>query len=202
MNKIDTKIKYPITKDQLQKGFNIVNEIIVNEKKQYLEKYINEKLELISGEIIKRTINEKAYNELKSNNKKKNVIGIIEVGIKDIINDIQKFKFEFKETNIGQKNSFGSFSNELNVDFYKHISSIWNMQYKIQNLPYQYFKYEHYQVQYRLSDYQNSMPIIKPLSENEIDEIKLKIFEGLKERFPDCLIQIDPLKTYIIIDWN
>jgi len=199
MNNIDTKIKYPITKEQLQKGFNITNEIIVNEKKQFLDKNIKEKLELISGEIIKRTINEKAYNELKSNNKKKN-----EVGIKDIINDVQKFKFEFKETNIEQKNSFGSFSNELNADFYKHISSIWNydnpqnMQYIIQNLPYQYYN----QVQYRLSDYQNLMPIIKPLSETEIDEIKLKIFEGLKERFPDCLIQIDPLKTYIIIDWN
>ena len=37
---------------------------------------------------------------------------------------------------------------------------------------------------------------------NLLDEFKLKIFNGLKERFPDCLIQIDPLKTYILIDWN
>jgi hypothetical protein len=40
------------------------------------------------------------------------------------------------------------------------------------------------------------------ITQNEFESIKLKIFEELKVRFPDCLIQIDPLKTYILIDWN
>jgi hypothetical protein len=28
------------------------------------------------------------------------------------------------------------------------------------------------------------------------------ILEKLKERFPDCRIDIDPLRTYIIVDWS
>ena len=40
------------------------------------------------------------------------------------------------------------------------------------------------------------------ISKNELESVQLKIFEELKVRFPDCLIQIDPLKTYILIDWN
>ena len=37
---------------------------------------------------------------------------------------------------------------------------------------------------------------------NECNQTIDRIIDGLKELFPDCLIQIDPLKTYILIDWN
>jgi len=40
------------------------------------------------------------------------------------------------------------------------------------------------------------------ISKLEIIEIKNRIYDKLKEIFPDCSIQIDPLKTYILIDWN
>jgi hypothetical protein len=40
------------------------------------------------------------------------------------------------------------------------------------------------------------------ISELEIIEIKNRIYDKLKEIFPDCIIQMDPLKTYILIDWN
>jgi hypothetical protein len=43
------------------------------------------------------------------------------------------------------------------------------------------------------SDYNRQLP-------NE--SIKIGIMNALIERFPDCSIQIDPIKTYLFIDWN
>jgi hypothetical protein len=43
------------------------------------------------------------------------------------------------------------------------------------------------------SDYNRQLP-------NE--SIKMGIMNALIERFPDCSIQIDPIKTYLFIDWN
>lgn len=34
------------------------------------------------------------------------------------------------------------------------------------------------------------------------ESIKMGIMNALIERFPDCSIQIDPIKTYLFIDWN
>ena len=34
------------------------------------------------------------------------------------------------------------------------------------------------------------------------ESIKMGIMNGLVERFPDCSIQIDPIKSYLFIDWN
>jgi hypothetical protein len=37
----------------------------------------------------------------------------------------------------------------------------------------------------------------------DLDETsKIKLLNSLKEKLPDCEIQIDPLKTYILIDWS
>ena len=133
-------------------------------------------IEIISVEIIRKTTN-------------------------NTVNDSQKFKFDFQKINTRH----GSFSNALNGYFSQIQSNFWNQQ----NIRIQYnecsynilpdsTKYEN-QNYYTYCSQSIKMNVI---SETEIDEIKLKIFEGLKERFPDCLIQIDPLKTYIIIDWN
>ena len=34
------------------------------------------------------------------------------------------------------------------------------------------------------------------------ESVKMGIMNALIERFPDCSIQIDPIKTYLFIDWN
>ena len=34
------------------------------------------------------------------------------------------------------------------------------------------------------------------------ESVKMSIMNGLLERFPDCSIQIDPIKSYLFIDWN
>jgi hypothetical protein len=39
------------------------------------------------------------------------------------------------------------------------------------------------------------------ITEAELDTIKDNIRKGLLERFPDTLIQLDPLKTYLYISW-
>jgi len=43
---------------------------------------------------------------------------------------------------------------------------------------------------------------ITKITQEELNNLKDQIYSKLKDRFPDCLIQMDPLKTYILIDWN
>lgn len=56
---------------------------------------------------------------------------------------------------------------------------------KIKNRQYLIYKFE--------SDFNKQSP-------NEL--VKMGIMNGLIERFPDCSIQIDPIKSYLFIDWN
>jgi hypothetical protein len=43
---------------------------------------------------------------------------------------------------------------------------------------------------------------VEQITKEETNETLDKIVNGLKELFPDSLIQIDPKKTYIYVDWN
>jgi len=151
-------MNFPITKEQLQKGFELKNNININEKKLFIEQYIKDILEMVSIQIIKKTVDE--YTYINNNNFN--------------INEIQKFKFDLNFGNIN-----GIFRNEMN--------NFWN---------------KNYDYNYNIYNCNTHIPIFYPILEDEITDIKMKILEGLKERFPDCSIEIDSLQTYILIDWN
>jgi 2,3-bisphosphoglycerate-independent phosphoglycerate mutase len=57
------KLEYPITKKDLHKGFNIKKQIAEKEKKEFLDKYVKDQLDVITIEILKKTIDEK-YSDL------------------------------------------------------------------------------------------------------------------------------------------
>jgi hypothetical protein len=40
------------------------------------------------------------------------------------------------------------------------------------------------------------------VTQQQYEEIKITIYMILQTRFPDILIQTDPLKSYILIDWS
>jgi hypothetical protein len=65
MNNI--KLKFPITKATLQTGFNLKKNIIETEKKNVLDNYINNEINLISYKIINSTIDEETYKVLHNN---------------------------------------------------------------------------------------------------------------------------------------
>jgi hypothetical protein len=163
MNSI--KLEYPISKKDLHKGFNIKKRMDEKVKKEFLDKYVKDQLDIIAIEILKNTIHEYMYNELNSNTSVEYSGNDDELETGEFINQIQKIVKKTEE----QK---------------KYIID------KVREM--QKFKYEFkYPIR---SEY--------AITQNEFESIKLKIFEELKVRFPDCLIQIDPLKTYILIDWN
>jgi len=169
--------EYPITKKQLQTGFILKNKITDKIKKEFFDKCILEELNKISIEIIKKTINEDLYNEL-------NTHTTIEYNEYNDDNDIKIKKIVTKTEQ--QKKRIIDHVREMQSYKYNFTSNIldrFNNGYTNQ-------------IRELCS---NSRYVNDP---NLFDEFKLKIFNGLKERFPDCLIQIDPLKTYILIDWN
>ena len=53
---------------------------------------------------------------------------------------------------------------------------------------------------YSTSTYLYYNPI--DIKENELNEVKMFIIDALKGFFPDSKIEMDPLKTYLFIDWN
>ena len=176
-----SKIVYPIKKEQLQMFFNIRKELIEKEKKERIDKYIKEKIDHISSLIINNTINEFEYNELISTTKV----------VYDYIED--------DETGEG-------------VDGPKRIVSktedeIKTIKNKIKNRQYLIYKFE--------SDYNRQNPD-KTKNREQVnykfgndpnvqlpdETVKIGIMNALIERFPDCSIQIDPIKSYLFIDWN
>ena len=177
--------EYPITKKQLQTGFILKNKITDNIKKEFIDKYVLEELNIISIAIINKTIDENIYNEL-------NTHTTIEYNEYDDDNDVEITKIVNKTE--GQKKIIFDRVKELQSYKYEFTSNI--SRPKCENI-----------LNKLNAGYTNEIHKLYSISifnnnPNLLDEIKLKIFNGLKERFPDCLIQIDPLKTYILIDWN
>jgi hypothetical protein len=41
-----------------------------------------------------------------------------------------------------------------------------------------------------------------PITEKELNIVKKQIYEQLKEKLPDCKIEMDSFKSFILIDWN
>jgi len=188
----DITIETPITKDQLQKGFLIKYKIMENIKNKVLNEFITKTINEIILLIISNTIDEQTYKELKKDttieytNYEDEDGEIIETSqkvikkteqeknvIKDKVKSIQKIKYEFKSNN--NKHDLLSVLNNIGREYI--------MQYPR-----------------KLADF-NCIKIIT-ITETELDNIKDQIYNKLKERFPDCLIQMDPLKMYILIDWN
>jgi len=56
--------------------------------------------------------------------------------------------------------------------------------------------------QYEYKSNVNFYSAFNVYSEKFEDMLKDKILNSLKEKLPDCDIQMDPLKTYILIDWS
>jgi hypothetical protein len=188
----DITIESPITKDQLQKGFLIKYKIMEDIKNKVLNEFITKTINEIILLIVSNTIDEQTYKELKKDttieytNYEDEDGEIIQTSqkvikktkqeknvIKDKVKSIQKIKYEFK-------------SNNNKHDLLNVLNNI-GRQYIMQYSP-------------KLADY-NCMKIIT-ITETDIDNIKDQIYSKLKEIFPDCIIQMDPLKTYILIDWN
>jgi hypothetical protein len=48
----------------------------------------------------------------------------------------------------------------------------------------------------------NNESLSNIVTKEEFEEIKMEILNEVQKRFPDSLVQIDPLKEYILIDWN
>jgi hypothetical protein len=153
-------ISYPITKEQLQKGFLIKKQIEINERNKCIEEYIQNEINIISTQIINNTIDEAKYNNLES---------LI------ISNKIDDKKLEEIFIKIKEQ--------QIYLYYFKQINDINNLRIK--------------KINEKIGYYKTTM-----LTKTEIDNIKQRIYILLKERFPDCIIQMDPLKMYILIDWN
>jgi hypothetical protein len=175
-----SKIVYPIKKEQLQMFFNLRKELIEKEKKDKIDKYIKEKIDHISSLIINNTINEFEYNELISTTKV----------VYDYIEDE-----DTGETVEESKRIVSKTENEIKI-----------IKDKIKNRQQVIYKFE--------SDYNRQLPDktkrqqVNYKFENDPngqlpdESVKMSIMNALIERFPDCSIQIDPIKTYLFIDWN
>jgi|LakMenEpi02Apr12_1017379.scaffolds.fasta_scaffold03512_1 hypothetical protein len=71
---MDTKIQYPISKDTLQKGFNLCQQLAINTRNEYIEKYIEKEVDEICFNIINNTVNEKLYLESIKNTIEVNIV--------------------------------------------------------------------------------------------------------------------------------
>ena len=132
-------------------------------------------------------------DELKKNIIKKQIIrgiknNFINEYIKSIINEITiliinntKVKYDFKSNNFRRSDScrYPDYIQSINIDFNQYRT-----------------KYPFFSSLAEPSD-----PVTK-ITETDIDNIKDQIYSKLKEIFSECIIQMDPLKTYILIDWN
>ena len=153
MKDLEIKVKFPLTKANLQNNADIMKQVIHNEKIQFLLETIKKQLDLISLNVLQKT-----YTT-------------------DIIltkNTDTTFKYDFeKELTINQYRGYDAF-NVLNEVFNEKMIA---------------------------NNFKNTISY-KCITKEDYEGVKMKIVEGLKERFPDSLIQIDPLKTYIYINWT
>jgi len=185
-------IETPITKDQLQKGFIIKYKIMEDIKNKVINEFITKTINEIILLIVSNTIDEQTYKELKKDttieytNYEDEDGEIIETSqkvikkteqqknvIKDKVKSIQKIKYEFKSDFIGS-----------------------NLLSDLNNIVRQYIM----QYPHKLSNIVNADKIL--ITDTELDNIKDQIYSKLNERFTDCIIQMDQLKLYILIDWN
>jgi len=176
-----SKIVYPIKKEQLQMFFNLRKELIEKEKKDKIDKYIKGKIDHISSLIISNTIREFEYNELISATKV----------VYDYIEDD-----ETGETVEGPKRIVSKTEDEIKI-----------IKDKIKNRQQVIYKFES-DFNRQLPDKTKNRQQFNYKFENDTngqlpdESVKMGIINALIERFPDCSIQIDPIKTYLFIDWN
>jgi hypothetical protein len=173
-------ITTPIAKEQLQKGFLIKKEININIENKFIKEYIDNEIKGIIRYIINNTIDETLYNELQKDTK------------------IEYTNYEDEET--GENIELSQIVKKNEKDKIELLNKIKERQRYIY-----YFKCKSDGLHPPHGDFQKSTfgyLTTKILSKTELDNIKDQIYSKVKEIFPDCIIQIDPLKTYILIDWN
>ena len=157
-------LEYPITKAQILKGYELKDQIRDKLKKEYIENYIKEQLDLITSNIMKQTISPSEYTAIIDINEKKRIDE--KNRIMDRIKETQKYIYRFSDIN--------SFISLLVPSIKKQMSTLEGNIYCTEITT----------------------------TKKEYEEIKITIYTILQTRFPDILIQIDPLKEYILIDWS
>ena len=169
---------FPITKSQLHNGFLIKKSISEIEKTKLLDNYIKEEIELISYKIIASTINEKVHARL-CNNLTTKIIPKLNTEKKCIESIKVICERSIEETNI-----LKSTVKKEQTMTYHFTSSIIELNKKL-NYNIKHINY-----------------ISNSINESDLINSKMQILEGLRNNFPDTIIEIDDKHTHLIIDWN
>jgi len=167
---MDMKIQYPISKDTLQKGFNLRRQIEKNVRNKFIDEYIDKEVDEICLNIINNTVNEELYLESVKNTIEVNIVKTEENQDKKYIYYSDKLERERKKAEelIKKKQQ------------YLYEFRLIENQFKFSKTKYCYASF----------------------NEEELNFMKDQIYKKLKERFLDISIQMDPIKNYILIDWN
>ena len=154
MKDLEIKVKFQLTKANLQNNADIMKQVIHNEKIQFLLETIKKQIDLISLNVLQKTY-------------------MLSINVSKKDTDTT-FKYDFeKELTMNQYRGYDAF-HVLNEVFNDKMIA---------------------------NNFKNTISY-KYITTEDYEGVKMKIVEGLKERFPDSLIQIDPLKTYIYINWT
>lgn len=200
----NNEIQYPITKSMLQQGFKIKKELCYKEVDKIFTEFVEKHIEYISMKIITNTIDEQFYKkllryemlELCDNNdfmvppqnmiqqKLNNPNAIIRA--KQLLVEKQKYKFDFNKI----EHDFNYYGGDRNV-IHRLISQ------RLSNLSTENNLFARFTNGMLPNDIINSFGL-----DEKTNKAKQEIVEKLKERFPDISIQMDPLGTYILVDWN
>jgi hypothetical protein len=173
MNNI--KLHFPISKAQLQSGFILKKNIVETEKKNILNTYINNELDIISCKIINSTIDETHYNNLKNNMVMKYI---------PRINTEKKCIETICKSSDKENNCFKTHIGKIQKLIYKFEISIDKLNERLNN-------------NIKIINYTSNS-----INETDLNDAKLKILEGLILRFPDSVITMDDQQTCLTIDWN
>lgn len=171
-------LTFPITKSQLQNGFLIKQNISEIEKTKLLDNYVKEEIDLISYKIIANTINEKVHSRL-CNNLTTKIIPKLNTEKKCIETIKVICERSEEETNIIKANV-----RKEQILTYHFTSSINELNKKLNN------NLKHI----------NHIP--NSINDYDLNNSKIQILEGLRNNFPDTIIEIDDKHTHLIIDWN
>jgi hypothetical protein len=171
-------LTFPITKSQLHNGFLIKKNISEIEKTKLLENYIKDEIKLISHKIIASTINEKIHSRL-CNNLMTKIIPKVNTE-KKCIETIKVICERSQEETSTIKDTV----RKEQILTYYFTLSINELNKKLNNN----IKHINY--------------ISNSINESDLINSKMQILEGLRNNFPDTLIEIDDKHTHLTIDWN
>lgn len=158
------KITYPITKSQLQKGFEIKDSIRKKLVAEFVDAYIDNQIFIIASNMIKQTISPEEYAILS--------------GERTMVDNQSKERCMYS---IRPKQQYKYVYPRLD-QFVSDIRDYLNTKYK--------------KIFAETYDAGSTIP------KEQYDYIKTIIFNNLQSKFPDLSILTDPLKEYILIDWN